>query len=227
MTKYNLTPRQENAVKEMVKAAKRGSNEFVHGGFQGFGEQACFPRPDGTEVCVAILEAELIHLQQLGFVTLRRSHGLLLGCMLQRAFDAVESGFHEAPPSPTLGSIVVSGDMTVGDTYTATQVGSMGPYAQAHDTTFQQIWDKNAGTIDLQSLARELGTLRAVLRRRASEPEHDLSLGAVAGAETAAKQNDGPKVLAYLRAAGKWALDGATEVGTTIAAAAIQKSLGM
>jgi uncharacterized protein YjbI with pentapeptide repeats len=73
----------------------------------------------------------------------------------------------------------------------------------AREITFQQLWNQAGGSIDLPALANELGQLRSALRKEASEPEHDEALGAVASAEKAAKQGDGPKALEYLKAAGK------------------------
>jgi hypothetical protein len=63
------------------------------------------------------------------------------------------------------------------------------------------------------------------MRKEASDPEHDEALGAVASAEKAAKQGDGPKALEYLKAAGKWAMDVATKIGTALAVEAMKQSM--
>ena len=49
--------------------------------------------------------------------------------------------------------------------------------------------------------------LRRHLRQEAVEPEHDVAIGAVANAEVAAKEGNGPKALEWLGKAGKWTLD--------------------
>lgn len=113
------------------------------------------------------------------------------------------------------------------DTYSAGQAGAMGPGAHAHDMTFQQVWNQSKGDIDLQKLAGDLSDLRSAMKAKATTPEDDAAVGAVAAAETAAKGGDGPKALAHLKSAGKWAFDIATKVGTTVAAAALKTALGL
>ena len=54
-----------------------------------------------------------------------------------------------------------------------------------------------------------------------------MAIGNVAMAEKAAKEGDGPKALEYLKAAGKWALDTATKIGSSVASAAITKAIGV
>jgi uncharacterized protein YjbI with pentapeptide repeats len=97
---------------------------------------------------------------------------------------------------------------------------------QARDINYQQLWNQAGSSIDLPALAEELGRLRATMRQEASEPEHDEELGAVASAEKAAKQSDGPRALEYLKAAGKWTLGIAEKIGTELAVAAMKKTMG-
>ena len=52
-------------------------------------------------------------------------------------------------------------------------------------------------------------------------------MGAVASAVVVAKHGQGSKALEYLSKTGKWVLDVATKIGTTVAAAAIKESLGI
>jgi hypothetical protein len=118
-------------------------------------------------------------------------------------------------------------EMIIGNKYQAGQAGAIGPGAHAHDVNFSQIWNQLAYTIDLPSLAAELSKLRATLKEKATDDEHDIAIGSLALAEQAAKKGNGSKTLEYLAKAGKWALDAATQIGATIAAEAIRKSLGM
>ena len=67
--------------------------------------------------------------------------------------------------------------------------------------------DAPAGTLDLAGLIAQLGQLRAELRTRATEPEHDESVAAVGRAERALK-----KAQDELKTAGQWALDAAQEL---------------
>ena len=117
--------------------------------------------------------------------------------------------------------------MHMGDNYSAGQAGAMGPGAQASNMTFQQIWNQVQGTLDLSQLARQLATLQIALRAEAKEPEHEMAIGAVAAAATAAQQGNGANTLEYLKKAGSWALDIATKIGTDIAAAALKSATGV
>ena len=119
------------------------------------------------------------------------------------------------------------GSIRMGDSYSAGQAGAMGPNAQATNNTFQQIWRQSQGAIDLSTLARELDQLRTVMRKEAKAPEHDVAIGEVAAAQTAASQGNGPKALQHLRNAGTWAFDVSTKIGIGVAAAAIKTALGM
>ena len=119
------------------------------------------------------------------------------------------------------------GDITMGDEYNVGQAGAVGPNAYAENMSFQQIGGNIERSMDLAALAGELATLRQAMKREATEPEHDAAVGEVAKAEQAAKAQDSSKVAESLKAAGKWALDAATKVGTTLAAEALKESLGL
>jgi hypothetical protein len=118
-------------------------------------------------------------------------------------------------------------EVIMGDKYEAGQAGAMGLGAHAHDMNFNQVWNQFGNSIDLPLLATELSKLRAELKEKATDADHDIAVGSLALAEQAAKKGDGSKTLEYLARAGKWALDAATQIGTSIAAEAIKKSLGM
>jgi hypothetical protein len=108
------------------------------------------------------------------------------------------------------------------------QVGAVGHGAHAHDMTFNQVWDKSSDQIgDLSRLADELEQLRAALRQQAQTVEEDSAVAAVAQAEVAAKEGQGPTTLEHLSKAGVWALDMAKTIGATVAAAAIRAALGL
>ena len=115
----------------------------------------------------------------------------------------------------------------MGDKYTTGQAGAVGPGSSSSGNTFNQIWQQHSGQIDLPELARELEKLRTEMRSDAESAEHDVSIGAVATAQAAAENGDGPGALAHLETAGKWALDVATKIGVGVATAAIKSSMGM
>ena len=119
------------------------------------------------------------------------------------------------------------GSFHMGDTYSAGQAGAIGPGATASQLTFQQVWAQLQGSTSVEELAKQLGALRMAMRSAASEPEHELSIGAVAAAEAAAKAGDGVRTLEYLKKAGNWALDVATKIEVNIASSALKGSLGL
>lgn len=110
------------------------------------------------------------------------------------------------------------------DTYTAGQVGAMGPGAHAHDMTLQQVQNLGA-ELDIGKLTSELERLRTAMKTDSKLLEHDEAVGHVAAAERAAAKNDVSGVLGHLKAAGNWTLDVATKIGTTVAAEAIKRAL--
>jgi hypothetical protein len=74
-------------------------------------------------------------------------------------------------------------------------------------------------------LSEQLNILKAELRQRASDHEHDKAIVAIGEAAQAASAGDQPTTLKYLKAAGGWALDAATTIGTAVAAKAIEVAL--
>jgi len=115
----------------------------------------------------------------------------------------------------------------MGDAYSAGQAGAIGPGATASQISFQKVWAQLQGSASVEELAKELGELRTAMRSAASEPEHELSIGAVAAAQAAAEEGDGVRTLEYLKKAGNWALDVATKIGLNIASFALKGSLGL
>jgi hypothetical protein len=119
------------------------------------------------------------------------------------------------------------GSFHMGDAYSAGQAGAIGPGATASQISFQKVWAQLQGSASVEELAKELGALRTAMRSAASEPEHELSIGAVAAAQAAAEEGDGVRTLEYLKKAGNWALDVATKIGLNIASFALKGSLGL
>ena len=116
--------------------------------------------------------------------------------------------------------------ITMGDSYNAQQAGAMGPNAKASNMSFQQIWTQNCADLDMAHLAMELRDLRAEMKSRSTEIEHDAAIASVGAAEQAAGQADVVTVLKHLKQAGRWAFEIATKIGTTVAAKAIENAIG-
>jgi hypothetical protein len=132
-------------------------------------------------------------------------------------------GHYEAGTRATFMEVIM------GDQYNTSggQIGAQGPNAHAHDMTFQQIWNQSANQIDFPALAGELSRLQTAMENIAKQPSEKFAAGAVAVAAESAQQKDGPKVIEYLKAAGKWALSVAQEIGVDLAADVLKTSLGM
>jgi hypothetical protein len=125
-------------------------------------------------------------------------------------------------------NLTVQGDFLMGNStkyeVSGGQVGAFGERASAHDVTQNIV--TGAG-IDLQPLLAELSTLRSHLVVQAKEAGDFVQIGAIAEAEQAAKAGDKGAVVKALSKTGKWALDAATAIGTSVAAAAIKGGLGL
>lgn len=120
------------------------------------------------------------------------------------------------------------GEIHLGDKYDIFndgQIGAVGRNSKAEGNVFSQRWSELESQVNLGELASELATLRAELRKSASSLEEDQAIANIGSAENAAKQKDGPSALKFLKAAGEWALDVATKIGTTVAAKAIENAI--
>jgi uncharacterized protein YjbI with pentapeptide repeats len=108
------------------------------------------------------------------------------------------------------------------------QVGAMGDSAHTEDMTLNQIINHTGESIDLVALAKELAQLRmAIAAKQDASPQAAIAIGEVAKAEIAAGDKDESKVLEHLKAAGKWTLDFAKDIGKDVVVAAIKQSMGM
>jgi hypothetical protein len=138
--------------------------------------------------------------------------------------DALESCFNRAIEEPR----TIIKRIEMGDKYNIKgQTGAVGPGAQAHDINFNQVWNQVSSDIDLKQLEGDLSQLRQAMKKEAETLEHDTAVGEIAAAEVAAQANKGPKALEHLKKAGKWAFSVAENIGTTIAAEALKKAMGL
>jgi hypothetical protein len=76
-------------------------------------------------------------------------------------------------------------------------------------------WEKM--DIDRSQLIEELSKLRTEMSRRAKNADEYIAVGEVAKAEKAAEGKNLSAILKHLKAAGKWVLDVAQEIGVPIA----------
>jgi hypothetical protein len=103
--------------------------------------------------------------------------------------------------------------------------GAVGSHAKADHTKFENVTQQSAAG-DMV-LAADLTKLVAAMRAEAKTPEQEIAAEQVEKAADAAKQGKGGHVVAYLKAAGSWALGMAEKIGVEVAKAAISKALGM
>jgi len=120
-----------------------------------------------------------------------------------------------------------TGSLSIGDSYSAVQAGSVGPQSHAHDMTLEQVNAGELGDMNMKALSAELSRLRDSMRASATKVEQDIAVGHVAAAEKAAKEGDKPTVLRHLKNVGKWTLDTATKIGVNLASEAIKKASGL
>ncbi|GAB4076071.1 hypothetical protein [Nostocoides australiense] len=127
-----------------------------------------------------------------------------------------------------IGAIIGPKEVTLGDSYEVGQAGAVGPNSVGVGNTFSQIWLDRGAEIDLPELAKEIAAVRGAVRKSGrGELEQDEALGALASAERAAADGDGPGALGHLRQAGTWVLDVAKQIGVPVAIKAIGAALGI
>jgi hypothetical protein len=169
-----------------------------------------------------------------------------LGEVLNTEFDLFEQNFLSAQKQETIERYVrmqveagaLAGNYEastrnlyigaiMGDQYNIHgQAAAVGPDAHVHDISFNQVWNQLEGKVDLAKLADDLAVLQKEMERNATEPGEKLAVGAVAAAEQSARQKDGPKVMEYLKVAGKWALTISQKIGVSLATEALKSAIG-
>ncbi|MBE9593784.1 MAG: hypothetical protein IMF19_09930, partial [Proteobacteria bacterium] len=170
----------------------------INASFEKLEATELVPLPDVNDETIEY--KELIGLEKMGkneiiIGKLLKSYSvteLLDGIEKKRILDEIE----EEPNS----SLYAKGDLNLHmDTYNIKgQTGAVGPGAHAEHMAFNQIWNEIKDEIDLSALTSELAELRSKLKVEATTPEHDMSIGAIAAAESSAKEGKGPKALEYL-----------------------------
>lgn len=120
---------------------------------------------------------------------------------------------------------IFNGGINMGDTYNANQVGGQGRYVNAHDMTFNQIWQQKSNDIDLDLLSKELCQLRLKLSELAETPENHKDVGLIATAEIEANNKNGPNTLQALSKAGKWTLGIAEKIGVGLVVSVLKDLL--
>lgn len=142
------------------------------------------------------------------------------------SYSKVEKLGDKTEKTPT--NIFFIGELIMNDKYVNEgQAGIIGPNAVVDHITFNQVWQKNKKSIDLEKLHKELEELRGELSKEAKDAEHHKEIGIIADAEIEAKQGNGEKALEVLSKTGKWSLNLAEKIGVGVALAAIKAAMGI
>lgn len=107
------------------------------------------------------------------------------------------------------------------------QVGAFGDKARSDSNQFLQ--PAAPQPFDLAQLAAQLALVRMEMEKLADpgDSNHNLEIGVIAKAETAAKSGDQSKALGILKGGGKWALDVAKSITASIVKDAIEGKIGI
>jgi hypothetical protein len=108
---------------------------------------------------------------------------------------------------------------------TNTQVGAQGPKAKAKEFTQQA--DQRQMAVDLPALAAELDTLKQALIQEATSAEEYMAVAEIQAAKEAASDGDESTIWRHLANSGRWAFDVAVRIGAEMAAAALNRALGI
>ena len=115
--------------------------------------------------------------------------------------------------------------INAGDTYNVQNAVGVGRSVNMENVTINQTQTQASSAAELADMAAQLATLRQALKAQATEPEHDVAVGAIAAAESEAKKGNESKAMEYLSKAGTWALDIATKIGVPVVTEALKRSM--
>ena len=107
------------------------------------------------------------------------------------------------------------------------QAGVVGDHAVVHHLTVNGVFPEQKDVPDIASLAAQLEQLRQAMQQQAGGAEQFMEIGVVATAEVEAKKGNWDGVLNALKAAGKWTLGIARDIGVDIASEVIRKTAGL
>ncbi|MBT7783491.1 MAG: hypothetical protein HN741_11290 [Anaerolineae bacterium] len=120
--------------------------------------------------------------------------------------------------SSSATNIIVNGG-NINQINTGTNIGDANQYNDGGSV----FWN----SIDYKILEKELSSLHLEMKKRAKTDDQDIALAEIAKAKKAAKEKNIEKIIEALKSAGKWALDVATKIGTTLVAEALKIAFGL
>lgn len=232
----NLVSRSLSRLADTSRSFLRPQGRFAGGSIgplAAFAQQILAGRPDRLEAEDDV-EAEVGHFFAAAGPSLYDEIELLsrlvpLGptqAMLGNAVD-IDRLLAQLPPSFQIGGDLVlkKTEEIMGDKYVGEKVGHMGP-THAQTVNYNQLWSENEQKFDFDALQKELAALRSAVLSAAQNSDQAVAAGAVAEAERAAAEKDGPGMLAALKKAGQWSLGIAEKIGVPVAIAALKVAVG-
>ena len=152
------------------------------------------------------------------------------------ALDACLAALDASTPAGTQSRasgvyIVVEsgGTVNTGDTFNnradQIEIGAQGSHARVE--RLEQKQHAQVLKVDVNELVDELRQIQRGIQEGASQPEEFRVIADVVEAIEAAEKGDNSRLTDRLKAAGQYALDVAKSIGTTVAAEAIKKSMGL
>ncbi len=123
--------------------------------------------------------------------------------------------------------IFVGRNIIMGDQINVKQAAAVGSHARAENVTLNQVVIEGSQQYDAEALKLQLELVRMEMAKCAKSTNDFIAIGEVAKAENAIELKDDKSTYEHLKSAGKWALDAATQVGASLAAEVIKKSMGI
>lgn len=119
------------------------------------------------------------------------------------------------------------GDITVGDKYVNNgQAGVVGSGITIANSSFNQVWNDYAETIDYEKLYEELDVLKKHIMGIAKTPEEQVEIGYIAEAQISCKSQLREQLFDKLKKIGKWVFDRACSIGVNVVVDAIKVAAG-
>lgn len=123
-------------------------------------------------------------------------------------------------------NISTQGGNSMGDIYSATQVGTQGPNS-GNSATISQSFNNNPDNIDFFKLFSELDRIKVCLKNEPENEENDILIGEVVKALKMIKENKKQDVIAHIKNIGTKLYDIAKSIGCSVVAKIIAAEAGI
>lgn len=114
------------------------------------------------------------------------------------------------------------GGLSMGDQYSAKQVGAQGKNAGSHATITQNYYERDWNEVDVDEMLNELDKLRTYIKNNYKEEEYDILVGNISSASKALKSDDKTEAASLLKKCGHALYEISKNIGCSI----VEKFLG-